>query len=166
MKALALIACLLCASCVEQSPEAAKYADRPVMLVDHTPGTEGVVIWLFNEGGQEHLEFVPTSKTKEAADRGGKPITLGYVLSALGAATDKINQLQAENDRLWKLAMKDAPKPTTVVVQQPTAPQPDPDAARRQAILMMMMQNRPAPSQNINVQYSNCTKYPALCAGR
>ena len=84
---------------------------------------------VFTENGQQHLEFVPSSQIKEAiANRGGQPIRFGDLLSALQEATETINRLQAENDKLWKVAMKDAPnqQPPTVIVQ-PAAPQkPDP----------------------------------------
>ena len=70
---------------------------------------------LVTTDGTQHLEFVPVNQIKEFIDKGGRPVTLGDVLSLLGAATEKVNNLQAENDKLWKVAMKDA---QTVVVQQ------------------------------------------------
>jgi hypothetical protein len=61
-------------------------------------------------------------------DHGGQPIHLGDVLAALGEATENINRLQAENEKLWKVAMKDAPaqQPPTVIVQQSAPPKPSP----------------------------------------
>lgn len=131
---------------------------------------------VFTENGQQHLEFIAASKIKESMEKGGKPIRLGDVLAALNAATEKINQLQAENDKLWKLAMKDAPKSETVIVQQPaSAPsqaeiaaqqQADANARRQQAIqTWMLLQNMNRP-QTLNLNVTNCTRLPALCAGR
>ena len=104
------------------------------MLVNPEKGAEGVMPMVFATDGQRRLGFVPTSQIKDSMDKGGQPIRLGDVLSALSGATETINKLQAENvrlkaenDKLWKVAMKDAPQPPppTVVVQQAPA-QPSP----------------------------------------
>jgi hypothetical protein len=82
---------------------------------------------LVSTDGQRRLEFVPTSQIKDSIAKGGQPIRLGDLLSVLTGATETINRLQAENarlqaenEKLWKVAMKDAPQPPqpTVVVQQ------------------------------------------------
>jgi len=134
---LGRVLCLLVLSsaAIAQSPEALKYAPRQMLLVDPTPGTEAVLPMVFITDGQQRLEFVPTSRVKDSMAKGGQPIRLGDLLSVLSGATDTINKLQAENarlqaenDKLWKLAMKDAPKqePPTVIVQQPAPQQPSP----------------------------------------
>lgn len=177
MKMFALILCLLSSCAFGQNPDTAKYATRQILLVDATPGAEGVLPMIVTTDGKSQLEFVPVHLIKEFLDKGAHPVTLGDFLSLLGAANQKVAQLQAENDRLWKVAMKDIPKPQTVVVQQPaTQPigpseaeieaqrQAEANARRQQAIqTWMMMQNR---NQNINVNVTNCTRLPALCAGR
>lgn len=172
MKTAVLLACLAAMPAIAQSPEAMKYASREVMLVSHEAGTEGVLPMVLTADGQQQLVFVPTSEIVDYMKRGARPIQLADILATLGAAQEKINALQAENDRLWKVAMKDNPQPATVVVQQTPAPVPDPsevEAAnkRRMAAAMLMMQNMNRPqTQNLNVTVSNCTRYPALCAGR
>jgi regulator of replication initiation timing len=155
---------------IAQSPDAVKYAPRPILLMSSEKDVEGVMPMLFVVDGQQHIEFVLISKIKESMDKGGQPIRLGDVLSALGEATETINKLQAENDRLrteneklWKVAMKDAPQPQppTVVVQQ-TAPQ-KPSPLERYMLLRSLVSpiqpyRLPAPvNPNANRIQTNCT---------
>jgi hypothetical protein len=134
---------------------------------------------VFVTDGKQHLEFIPTHDIKASLEKGGHPVALADILTVLSEATEKINQLQAENDRLWKIAMKDAPKSETVIVQQQvptqTAPtqsqiaaqkQAEADARRQQALQMWMALQNANRTQNINVRVSDCTRLPALCAGR
>lgn len=170
MKALVLLLC--CLPAVAQSPEAIKYAPRQVLLVDPTPGTESVLPMVFTIDGKQQIQFVPVHDVKESLGKGGRPVTLADILTALGAATEKVSQLQAENDKLWKVAMKDAPRPETVVVQLPAGPpqvereQADADARRQQAIQMWVALQNANRTQNVNVNVTNCTRLPALCVGR
>jgi hypothetical protein len=123
---------------------------------------------VFITDGKQHLEFVPISQIKENLEKGGQPIRLGDVLAALEDANRTINQLQAENEKLWKVAMKDAPPqpPTTVIVQQPV---PQLEQPSQQSIALqkyMLLRSMLPQTQNVNVSFRNCTRYPALCAGR
>jgi hypothetical protein len=166
---------------------ALQYAPRAVLLLSGEKNVAAVMPMEFTTNGQQHLEFVPASQIKISMQKGGKPILLGDVLSALGDATQTINQLQAqvaalkaENEKLWKVAIKNNPSqpPPTIVVQQPP-PQthlPSPaeieaaqKEARRQRMLAawMMLQNRSQPQNyNMHVTISDCTRLPALCVGR
>ena len=178
MKAKVLGVCLLClcASSFAQSPDAVKYAPRHVLLVDPQPGVEAVLPMVFTVDGKQRVEFVPVHQVKESLEKGGRPVTLADILSALGAATEKVNQLQLENDRLWKVAMKDAPKSETVIVQQPPpAPsqatidaqrQAEVNAQRQRAIQTWLLLQGMNRSQTLNVNVTDCTRFPALCAGR
>lgn len=189
MKAAILILCMLGGAYYSraQSADALKYAPRAILLLSGQHGIEAVMPMEFTVNGQQHLEFIPSSQIKDAMMvRHGKPIFLGDILSALGEATQTINKLQAdnaalkaENEKLWKVAMKNNPSqpPPTVVVQQPPSPpQPSPAQveaaareARRQQMIQawMMLQNRNQPQNyNMHVTVSNCTRYPALCVGR
>ena len=147
---------LCCLPTVAQNPDAIKYSPRQVLLVDPTPGTEAVLPIMFLADGKQHLEFVPVHGIKEALEKGGHPIALADILSALGEATERINQLQAENEKLWKVAMKSE----SVVVETPPSVPPQPDLAalqreeknaRRQQLLqtwvMMQGMNRSQPYQ-------------------
>jgi len=175
MKTAALLL-LCCLPAYTQSPDAIKYAPRQILLIDPTPGTEGVAPMMFLVDGKTHLEFVPIHNVREALERGGHPIVLADITSALGEATEKINQLQAENDKLWRVAMKDS---QTVVVQQSPSAQDQLAAqqaaaaeaanAKRQRALQMWMvlnSNRPQPYQlpmptnpNANRVQTTCTTY-------
>jgi hypothetical protein len=139
---------LCCLPAVAQSPESLKYAPLPILLVNPEPGGEGVMPMVFLIEGKQTLVYVKTSQIKEAQGNGGQPVRLGDVVSILKGATETINKLQAENvrlqaenERLWKVAMKDAPQPQapTVVVQ--AVPQ-QPSALERYALLRSML---PAP---------------------
>ncbi len=154
---------LLTSPAVAQSPDAVKYAPRPILLLSGENNVEAVMPMIFSANGQQHLEFVLASQIKESMDKGGQPIRLGDVLSALGEATEKINQLQAENEKLWKVAMKDAPQqePPTVIVQQQAPQRPNP--LERYMLLRTLL----APAQpyqvplpvnpNANRLKTNCT---------
>jgi hypothetical protein len=180
MKALVLAAFLsLCVVSFAQSPDAgATYASRQILLVDPHPGIEAVLPMVTSVDGKQQIVFVPVHQVKEALDKGGRPITLADVLIALGAATERVNQLQVENDRLWKIAMKDSPKSETVVVQPLPATsspsqadiaaeqQAQANARRQQAIQTWMLLQGMNKSQTINLNVANCTRFPSLCVGR
>jgi hypothetical protein len=140
------------------------------LLVSPELGNEGIVPMLFSTDGQGRLEFVPTSQIKDSLAKGGQPIRLGDLLSVLGGATETINKLQAENarlqaenDKLWKVAMKDAPRqqPPTVIIQQP-APQ-NPSSSERYMLLRSLLapthpyQLPPPVNPNANRIQTNCT---------
>lgn len=171
MKAALLSALLvISATAVAQSPEALKYAPRPLLLMGNNATEEGVMPMLLTTDGVQHLEFVPISRIKEFVDHGGMPIRLGDVLSALGEATQNINKLQednarlqAENEKLWKVAMKETPRPQppTVVVRQLSPAQPSP--LEKYMLLRSLLQpsqpyQLPMPlNPNANRLKTNCT---------
>lgn len=172
MKIMAVL--LLCLPLYAQNPDAVKYAPRAVLLLDATPGVESVMPMVFTENGQSHIEYIPASKIKESIDKGGKPIRLGDVVAALNEATQRINQLQAENDKLWKVAMK-----SEAVIVQPSGPsqaeiaaqqQAQDQAFRRSLALQMLLGMRQTPhpqpyqlpvpvNPNANRLQTNCTTY-------
>jgi hypothetical protein len=165
---ISLCVLLLSSIAIAQSPEALKYAPRTIVLVSPELGAEGIVMMLLTTDGQQRLEFVPTSQIKDAQAKGGQPIRLGDVLSLLGGNTETINELkaenarlQAENDKLWKVAMKDAPRQQqpTVVVQQPVPQQPSP-LERYMLLRSLLPQAQPYQLPmpvNPNRQQTNCT---------
>lgn len=154
---------LLSSMAAAQSPDSLKFAPRAILLISGDKGVEGVMPMVFKTNGQMHLEYIPVSQIKESMDKGGQPIRLGDVLSALSQATETINQLQAENDKLWKVAMKDSPnqQPPTVIVQQAAPPQPSP---LEKYLLLRSLLPQPKPYQlpmpvipNSNRLQTNCT---------
>lgn len=175
MKALVLSLCVVCSAfpAFAQSAEAMKYAPRPVALVSNDQ-TEGVMLIMFTVNGLPHLEFIPASKIAQAVKDGGQPVRYGDVLSVLGQAAQTIQQLQAENaelkaenQKLWKVALKNNPQqlapPAPVVIQQPVPPPP---SRLERYMLLRGLLPQTQPTQNIHVTVSNCTRYPALCVGR
>jgi hypothetical protein len=148
---------------IAQSPDALKYAPRAILLLSGENGVDAVMPMLFITDGQQHLEFVLGSQIKESIEKGGQPIRLGDVLAALGQATETINRLQAENEKLWKVATKDAPaqQPPTVIVQQPAPLQPSP-LERYMLLRSMLPQIQPYQlpqpvNPNANRVKTNCT---------
>lgn len=145
-----------------------QYAPRAILLLSPEKDVEAVMPMLMTINGQQQIQYVPASKIGDFMQQGGLPIRLGDVLSALGEATQTISTLQAdnatlqtENDKLWKVAMKDAPKPQpqTVVVQQ----QPQTSALEKYMLLRALIPATPAyhpiqiqPPQNQRLQ-TNCT---------
>jgi hypothetical protein len=129
---------------------------------------------------QQQIVFVPISSVKRALDEDGVlPVRYGDLLQLLRQMGDENQRLKAQNEaltatneHLWKIAEKPGPE-TSVTVQrapevivQQSAPAPDPDAERRQ-MRMMLLRSLLAPrSSTVNVNVTNCTQYPALCAGR
>jgi hypothetical protein len=184
MKKLALLL-LLSTAAFAQNPDTAKYSSRELLLVDPTSGTEAIVPMLITVDGNQVLKYIPIREAKDSLEKGGKPVKLGDIMSLLNANTQSINKLQAENaqlkednDKLWKVAMKDAPKPETIVIQpaEPPAPTLAEIQAQREAQAQnqrqqnlqtwMMLQGRsqPQPYQlpmpvnpNANRLQTNCT---------
>lgn len=146
MKALVLFVSLLtCVAVTAQSPEASKYAQHQILLVNPASGTEAVLPMVITVDGAQQLQFVPVSRTKEFLDHGAKPIVLADLLLALSQATEKINQLQAENEKLWKVAMKDDQKPQTVAAQQQPVQQDN--RLQRYLLLRSLLPSAPQPYQ-------------------
>ncbi|HEY5329273.1 MAG TPA: hypothetical protein VIJ79_05255 [Acidobacteriaceae bacterium] len=177
MKALVLF--LLCLPLYAQSPDAVKYAPRAVLLLSGVKGEEGVMPMSFTENGQTRWEYVPASKIQESISKGGRPLHMGEVLAALNEATQRINQLQAENDKLWKVAMKSdsvvvqsvtpsGPSQAEIAAQQQAQEQAQANARRALALQMLlgMRQSQPQPYQlpmpvnpNANRLQTTCTTY-------
>jgi hypothetical protein len=166
MKTAVLAACLLfSALAIAQSPEAMQYAQHQILLVNPGSGTEAVLPMVLIVDGVQQLQFVPVSRTKEFLDHGAKPIVLADVLGALNRDAERINELQAENDKLWKIAGKEAPPaltPTVVVQQAP----PQDNRLERYMLLRSLLAPPIPQRQTLNVNVTDCTRLPALCVGR
>jgi len=113
---------------------------------------------------QQKLAFVPIPSIRKAIDEEGVlPVRYGDLLQLVRQMSEENQRLKAENDHLWKVA-ENRSAPATVVVQQQTPPQPDPNAARRQAQLMLL-RSLLAPRSTVNVNVTDCSRTPALCVG-
>jgi hypothetical protein len=145
-----------------------EYSAYTILLVSHQKGTEGVMVAIDKQG---KIVFVPISTiTKAVNEDGVSPVNYGELLQLVKQLGEDNVRLKAENDHLWKVAEGHAPPaaapPTTVIVQQQAPPPPDPDAERRQARAMLIRSLLAPRSSTLNVNVSDCTRYPALCAGR
>lgn len=157
-----------------RSPQPPSYANYTIMLVSPVTNGGGVVLM---HTPKNSIEYVDLRQIQAALNNGYVPVRSAEII-------DAINYLHAENDRLTaeNARLKGSPAtPAPVVV---IAPQPQPDApsqaqieaeqraqaaARRQQIIQsfIMMQNANRPqTQDLNVRVTDCTRYPALCAGR
>jgi hypothetical protein len=116
---------------------------------------------------QQKIIFVPISSIAKAVDQEGvSPVRYGDLLQLVRQLGEENQRLKAENDHLWKVAENRPGPPPSVVVQQAPTPAPDPDAERRQ-MRMMLLRSLLAPrSSTVNVNVTDCTRFPALCAGR
>ena len=161
---------LLPSMTIAQSPEAMKYAPRPILLMDPEPNGVGVMPMVFTTDGQRRIEYIPIPQIKESMDKGGQPLRSGDILAALKEASETIirlqeenNRLKVENDKLWKVAMKDAPRqePPTVIVQQPVPQQPSPldrYLLLRSFLPQVQPYRLPMPvNPNANRLQTNCT---------
>ena len=88
----------------------------------------------------------------------------GELLQLVRQLAEDNQRLKTENDHLWKIAEKPS-APTSVTVQQASAPPPqaDPDAERRQMRMMLLRSLLAPKSSTVNVNVTDCTRYPALC---
>lgn len=129
--------------------------------------------------GKSQIEFIPVHQIKEAIERGGHPIKLADIVNALSEATQRINQLQVENDKLWKVAMKSeavvlqpatppAPSQADIAAQQQAQEEAQVNARRALALQMLlgMRQSQPQSFQlpmpvnpNNNRVQTTCTTY-------
>jgi hypothetical protein len=117
---------------------------------------------------QQKIVFVPIPAITKAVNEDGiSPVRYGEVLQLVRQLADENQRLKIENDHLWKVAENRSGPPTPVIIQQAAAPpQENPEAARQQ-MRTMLLRNLLAPrSSTVNVNVTDCTRYPALCVGR
>lgn len=155
------------------SVDAAKYNDDPIELVANDGS---YVVPLFPANGKAPVEFVSLLQLDEALKRGDKLLLYGDLVVFATAALkgqqtiDKLQAenaaLHAENAKLWKVAMKDAPEqqPPTIVVQEPQQPIPQQPSRLEQYMLLRSLVPASRPYQlpmpvnpNANRIRTNCT---------
>jgi len=160
-----LVVLLLAIAASGQTEDPAKYAPYFVMLVPAERGAEGFAPFISKE---QKLVFVPISAIAKTMSEGGVPIRYGDVLQLLRQLTDENQRLKTENERLWRIAEKSSssPSPPPVIVQTPPAPPAvDPDLQRRQ-MQMMLLRSLLVPRSTVNLNVTDCSRYPASCVGR
>lgn len=115
---------------------------------------------------QQKIIFVPISSIAKAVDQEGvSPVRYGDLLQLVRELGEDNQRLKAENDHLWKVT-ENRPVPPSVIVQQAPPPAPDPDAERRQMRMMLLRSLLTPRSSTVNVNVTDCNRFPALCAGR
>jgi hypothetical protein len=150
-----------------QAQQPPSYANYSIMLVG-PPG--GIAVVLMHNPKNE-LEFVEVNNTKQALSAGYVPVRAAELGEFISALKDENARLTAENARLQESPSKpaqEAPLPTAAdVLAQTRAAQAAEKAARRQQMIQtwMMLQNMNRP-QTLNLNVTDCTRSPALCAGR
>lgn len=138
------------------------YAPYYVALLLHSGG-EAVFPFLTPDN---KVTFFPLSVVQQASkDKRllGRPISYGDLLVVIGDLQIQVNQLKGENEKLWAAIGKSSPQ--TVVVQ-PAPAAIDPTKAEieaRKTLLMRYFLQRSMPTPTLNMNVSDCTRYPALC---
>lgn len=146
----------------QQPPTIANFS---IMLVNPAGGA---VVLMHNP--QNALEYVDVSKTKEAFASGYVPARAAEIADLISALKEEISRLSAENARLQSAQAKQQVivVPTTKAPSQAEIEARERAAKRQQIInawLALQNMNR-QQNQNINVNVRDCTRLPALCAGR
>jgi hypothetical protein len=157
--AVLVLSCWLSAQSADQP--GIQYATYTILLVPQHG--EGVMVAIDK---QQKIIFVPIPAITDAVNKeGASPVRYGELLQLVRQLGEDNQRLKAENDHLWKVAENRPGSPASVIVQQSPPPQADPDAERRQmrTILLRSLLN---PRSTVNVNVTDCTKLPALCAGR
>ncbi len=186
-KCFTCLAVLLAASIAfsQQAPKAQSeaptgdvqnYASYGIALFPPAPNSEVVLPFLTAEN---KIVFFPLSTVQQAVKENrvlGRPISYGEVVSLIGQFQIENDKLKQENERLWAVVGKSSPQ--TVIVQSPSAAeQAAADAQRaalahaeaqrlqeqrREAILRFLM-GQQTQRVNMNVNVTDCTRFPALC---
>lgn len=162
---------------VQQQPSAAQaqqppsYANYSIMLVSPTGGA---VVLMHNPKGE--LEYVDVNNTKQAFAAGYVPARVSEIAELLSSLKEEIDRLTAENVlvrtelvKMQSTAQTNSTPSQAQIETQERAQAEAEKAARRQQLLQtwMMLQNMNRPqTQNLNVNVTDCIRFPALCAGR
>lgn len=159
---MAVVLMSLCAYAQTADQPGVQYSAFTLLLVPHEKGMEGVMVGI---NKQQQIVFVPISSTAKAINEEGvSPVRYGELLQLLRQLGEENQRLKAENDHLWKIAEKPSAQ-TSVTVQQAAPPPADPDSGRQQ-MRMMLLRSLLTPRSTVNVNVTDCSRFPALCAGR
>jgi hypothetical protein len=135
------------------------------MLVTPARGG-GAVVLMHNP--QNELEFIETSDTQKAMATGYVPVRAAELGEFMSTMKDEVARLTSENARLQSDTANQAPLPIVAdVLAQTRANQAAEKAAKRQQMIQtwLMLQNMNRP-QTLNLNVTDCTRSPAMCAGR
>jgi hypothetical protein len=156
-----------------QAQQPPSYANYSIMLVG-PPGGSAVVLM---HNPKNELEFVEVHNTKQALSAGYVAVRAAELGEFISALKETNARLAAENERFQQ---SEQARQVAAVPASPTTSQAElaaqaraqieaQNAARRQQLIQtwMTLQNMNRPqTQNLNVTISDCTRLPALCAGK
>jgi len=169
-----LCAALLCASALAQTEtkpsESPSYSNYSIMLVNPVPSGGAVVLMHNPKNG---IEFIPVNNTKSALDAGYVAVRAAELAEFISALKEENARLTAENVRL----LSESPKESTatqsqadlVYQQRVRAAQQaaaEKAAKREQMIQTWLMLQNMNRSQTLNVNVTDCSKFPATCVGK
>jgi hypothetical protein len=154
-----------------QPQQPPNYANYSIMLVSPTGGA---VVLMHNPKGE--LEYVDVNTTKQAFAAGYVPARVSEIGELISSLKEEIDRLTSENMRVQTELVRTQsnaginPSPSQAQIETQQRAQAEAEkAARRQQLLQtwMMLQNTNRPqTQNLNVNVTDCTRFPALCVGR
>jgi len=156
-----------------QAQQPPSYANYSIMLVNPTPGGGSVVLM---HNPKNVLELVDVSKIQVALSAGYVPVRSAELAELIASFKEEIARLSAENTRLQSEQARQVaaappsstPSQAELEAQRRTQIAAEKAARRQQMIqswLMLQNINRPQ-TQNLNVNVTDCTRFPALCVGR
>jgi hypothetical protein len=154
-----------------QAQQPPSYANYSIMLVSPPGGTAVVVM----HNPKNELEFVEVNNTKQALSAGYVPVRAVELGELIASFKEEIARLSAENARLQGLQANQVYGPAPSLLSpaeqetQRRAQAASEQASRRQQVIQswLMLQNMNRPqTQNLNLTVSDCTRLPALCAGK
>jgi hypothetical protein len=128
----------------------------------------GAVVLMHSPNNQ--LEFVDVNNTQKAFSAGYVPVRAAELAELISSLKEESARLGAENTRLRievakQVPIVPTPSRTDLEAQQRAQAEAD-RAAQRQRLIQtwLMLQNMNRP-QTFNVNVTDCTRFPALCAG-
>ncbi len=156
-----------------QAQQPPSYANYSIMLVGPPGGT--AVVLMHNPNNE--LEFVEVNNTQKALSAGYLAVRAAELGELISSLKEENARLAAENTRLQQserakqvgaAPTSSTPSQAEFEAQQRAQIQAEKATQRQRMIqswLMLQNMNRPQ-TQNLNVTVSDCTRSPALCAGK
>lgn len=153
-----------------RTPQQSGYANYSIMLVSPAGGA---VVLMHNP--KNELELIDVNNTNRAFSAGYAPVRAVEISELIASLKEEIARLTAENKSLQGEQARQASAPPPSLYSQAElearrrAQVDAENAARRQQLIQgwLMLQNMNRPqTQNLNVNVTDCTRFPALCVAR
>lgn len=144
------------------SPEI-QYGHYAMMFASATKGELGMMPLVDRQG---KLVYVPISTVAETINAGASPVYFADIVTLIRQLSEENARLKTENERLWKLADNRPGAVAPIIVQQTPVSQYDPNVERQQMRMMLLRSFLTPRSSTVNVNVSDCSRYPANCVNR